>query len=526
MRIVLSFCLITFLVAFDSQGSSCKGEDDTKLTVKASTGRYTGLRDPEYGGVRVFRNIPYAKPPVGKLRWKPPVALRPSNQHHYSYRFPPPCPQYLSKSLSLWNSNITNFSISPGDQSYHAGEMAQTSAEDCLSLAIWTPVNATRKDKLPVGLFVPGGSFRSGGLGAPYYNPARWINRSRRHIMVTINYRVNIFGFPNAVGLETQNLGILDQRMALEWVYRNIEAFGGDQKRITLWGHSAGALSVDILNFAHPSKPLAAAFFLMSGTAMRKFAQGDNALQTNFSFVAKKLGCDFPQDAQAELECMQQVPVTLISNFAGRYGDDHTKPSLFFRPTADNKTIYENYTDRALQGLISRVPALVSTTSNEQSSLIEYPINNLIGGPNKTAIDKGTLSDFICPAYNTSNVRTDNELTTYRYEYVGNFSNITPYPWMGAYHGADLPMIFGTYNISGGTTEFQEQVAQQMQDYVFAFLTDPHNGLTKLGWLPSGGSKKGDAQMVRLGSGDGITKNISSIEVDSACMGIGPSSFH
>ncbi|KAJ2987441.1 hypothetical protein NUW58_g4502 [Xylaria curta] len=513
LSLVISFAVASVL------GSSAVEDLDSRLTVKTLTGSYTGLQEPEFEGVRVFRNIPYAIPPVGKLRWKPPVARQPSRQHHYSRRFPPPCPQYLSRSLSLWNSNITNFSISPGGQSYHAGEMAQTSAEDCLSLAIWTPTNATSEAKLPVALFVPGGSFRGGGLDAPYHNPAAWIRRSQRHIMVTINYRVNIFGFPNAAGLGTQNLGILDQRLALEWVYGNIEAFGGDRDRITLWGHSAGALSVDILNFAYPNEPLAAAFFFMSGTAMRTFAQGDNSLQTNFSFVAKNLGCDFPEHAEAEVECMQQVPATLISNFAGHYGDNHTKPSLFFRPTADNEIIYKNYTERALRGLISPVPALVSVTSNEQSSLIEYPVNNLIGGPNRTAVEKGTLSDFTCPAYNTSNVRAENHLTTYRYQYVGNFSNITPYPWMGAYHGADLPMIFGTYNISGGATDYQKLVAERMQDYVFAFLEDPHDGLAKLGWLPSRISENNEENMVRLGDSEYIIKNISSIEVDDACMG-------
>ncbi|KAI8626238.1 carboxylesterase [Xylariaceae sp. FL1651] len=491
------------------------------LTVETTTGRYTGLQNRDYVGVKEFRNIPYAEPPVGKLRWKPPVPLRPSRQHHYSYRFPPSCPQYLSKSLSLWNSNITDFSIPNGDQGYHAGEMAQTTAEDCLSLAVWTPMNITSGDKLPVGLFIPGGSFKGGGISAPYYNPAGWINRTQQHIMVAANYRVNVFGFPNAAGLETQNLGILDQRLALEWVYSNIEAFGGDRDRITLWGHSAGAVSVDVLNFAYPDEPLAAAFFLMSGTAMRTFSQGDNALQTNFSFVAKKLGCDFAEDAEAELECMQQVPVSLISNFVGHYGDNHTKPLLFFRPTADDKIIYKNYTERALKGLISKIPALISDTSNEQSSLIAYPVNNLSAGPNKTDVDMGTLSDFICPAYNASNVRADNNLTTYRYQYVGNYSNLTPYPWMGAYHGADIPMIFGNYNLSGGATDFERKVAEKMQDYVIAFLADPQNGLANLGWLPSDASKGGDEQMVRFGAEESIIKNISSFEVDSACMGLG-----
>ncbi|KAI0188538.1 carboxylesterase [Astrocystis sublimbata] len=490
---------------------------ESELTVKSTTGIYTGIQDADYN-IRVFRNIPYAKPPVGKLRWKPPVARRPSREHHYSYRYPPPCSQYLSKSLSLWNSNMTNFQISPGDQSYTAGDMAQTSSEDCLSLAIWTPINATHKSKLPVGLFVPGGSFKTGGLSVPYYNPAGWINRTQQHIMVSINYRVNVFGFPNAAGLKTQNVGVLDQRLALEWVHRNIEAFGGDHDRITLWGHSAGALSADILNFAYPEKPLASGLFLMSGTAMRTFAQGDNALQSNFSFVAKKVGCDFPGDAEAELDCMQQVPATLISNFAGHYSDKHTKPSLFFRPTADNKLIFENYTEQARRGLMSRIPALVSVTSNEQSSLIEYPINNLVGGPNKTDVDKGTLGDFICPAFNTSSVRADNNLTTYRYEYVGEFPNITPYKWMGAYHGADLPMIFGTYNMSGNATDFQREVSERMQDYVSAFLADPQHGLAKLGWAPSDVSSAINGTMIRFGEAGSIMKNISSVEVDNACL--------
>lgn len=142
----------------------------------------------------------------------------------------------------------------------------------------------------------------------PYHIPAGWVNRSQKHIIVTMNYRVNIFGFPNSAGLEDNDLGILDQRLALEWVYANIEAFGGDSSRITVWDHSAGGVSADVLNFAFHDDLLAAGFFLMSGAAMRTFAQGDNALQTNFTYVSKELGCDFPDDPKAQVECMRQRP--------------------------------------------------------------------------------------------------------------------------------------------------------------------------------------------------------------------------
>lgn len=132
-------------------------DNNDRLTVGTLTGRYTGLQNPEYSGVREFRNIPYAEPPLGSLRWKPPRARGPSQEHHYAYRFPPSCTRYMAGVPSLWNSNITDFMINLDGQAYDAGWVAQTSAEDCLSLAVWTPRRARPGDGLPVALFVPGG---------------------------------------------------------------------------------------------------------------------------------------------------------------------------------------------------------------------------------------------------------------------------------------------------------------------------------------------------------------------------------
>lgn len=199
---------------------------------------------------------------------------------------------------------------------------------------------------------------------------------------------------------------------------------------------------------------------------------------------------------------------------------------MFFRPSVDNKIIFQNYIERAEKGLISKVPALISDTSNEQSSLIAYPIDNLTQGPNKTEVDRGTLNDFICPAFNSSNVREFNNLTTYRYQYAGNYSNLTPFSWMGAYHGAHLPMIFGSYNLTGGATDFQKQVAETMQDYVLAFLEDPKDGLKSLTWLP-GSSRSGvDSSIVRFRAGDVVVQSINASDVDVACLGRGHYNSH
>lgn len=492
---------------------------DDGLTVTTNTGIYTGLIAPDYENVREFRSIPFAQPPVGKLRWKPPVALPASKKHHYASRYPTNCQQYLPSSLSLWSTVLTDYGIDTLDQSRSAGEVAQTSDEDCLALAVWTPANVTADAKLPVAFFIHGGAFVQGGVDSPYLKPTNWVSRSQKHIVVSINWRVNIFGFPNAAGLDQQNVGFLDARLALEWVYENIEAFGGDRDRITLWGQSAGAVASDIVGFAFWEDPLASSLFLQSGNAIRQFARGDNALQTNFTFVAKNLGCNFADDPDAELDCMQSVPANLITNFVGQYGDNNTEPGLYFRPTVDEKVVFANYTARAKAGFIPKIPALISTTANEDASLITYPADNLVAGPNETAVIAGTLAAFVCPAYFGTNVRIYNNLTTYRYQYAGNFSNISPYSWLGAYHASDIPPIFGTYDLHGGSTPIEVAVSKIMQNYILAFISDPLNGLKNLGWAPDNVLLKGTLK--RFAAPDVEEKTVQSLDVDNPCRGVG-----
>lgn len=109
-----------------------------------------------------------------------------------------------------------------------------------------------------------------GGVDTPYQKPAGFVNNTQAHIMVTFNWRVGLFGFPGAAGLpaDEQNLGVLDARLALEWVHANIAAFGGDPDRVVVWGHSAGGVVADLLSFAYPDNPRAAGFFLHSGLAV------------------------------------------------------------------------------------------------------------------------------------------------------------------------------------------------------------------------------------------------------------------
>jgi carboxylesterase type B len=169
-----------------------------------------------------------------------------------------------------------------------------------------------------------GGGLQTGGVNIEWQFPTSWVERTQEHIVVTINYRLNIFGFPNARGLAAQNLGILDQRMALEWVRDNVAAFGGDPTKITQWGQSSGSISTDIHSHAFYADPIARGYFLQSGTVLTQAAAFPfvDTTHSNFSFVARHFGCAFPADADpdgaAELDCMRPVPFAQIENFIGQ----------------------------------------------------------------------------------------------------------------------------------------------------------------------------------------------------------------
>ncbi|OAA62877.1 Carboxylesterase, type B [Niveomyces insectorum RCEF 264] len=555
MRQVSFVALVAAVAVYSPGGSQAAplqhGSDDP-LTVTTLTGTFTGVFNEEYPNVREFRSIPYAQPPVGPRRWLPPAALAPSGRHSYARRYPSSCPQYLTKTPSLWNANITNFAIGVHGQSLLAGVQAQTSSEDCLKLAIWTPASAANASRpagattssgakhdatalLPVALFIPGGDFQMGGVDVPYQMPAPLVARRGDLIVVTHNYRVNIFGFPNAAGLHDQNLGLLDTRMAVEWLHANIRAFGGDPDRIVLWGQSAGAVAADIYNYAFYDDPLIAGSYLMSGTAAVAGLPADPAY-SNFSFVARQVGCDFgapgdpTRDVAAELACMRAVPADLLSNVVGQYAENGTTPRINFRPVPDERVYFANFSDRASRGLVAARPALVSTTANEEAALYPYPVHNLTAGPYMPAVDKATLAVFVCPAANTTRWRgalsssssSSARRTTYRYQYAGNFSAVTPYPWMGAYHASDIPMGFGTLALQPASAipAFADAVKATMQDHVAAYIADPENGLRNRGWLPDDGSA-GGGFLMRFAAGTTLQRSINSLEVDGACYGQG-----
>ncbi|KAK2601915.1 hypothetical protein QQS21_004506 [Conoideocrella luteorostrata] len=469
--------------------------DNHSPTVKTQNGIFKGRIDQRYPDVRQFLKVPFAKPPVGQLRWSKPQPLSASSDHAYdATQLPASCPQWSSPP-NIFNEVIPGFFLN--------GSIS----EDCLYLSVWSPVNAKN---LPVVVFLYGGSFQTGGINIPYQIPSSVVQRTSKLIVVAVNYRLNIFGFPNAPGLEDQNLGILDQRAGLEWVRDNIGAFGGDASRIILWGQSAGAVATDYHNFAFHQDPIATGFFSQSGSAFVPIISSDTS-QSNFSFVANHFKCQCPGDKASQLDCMRKIPFKDIQNYLASYANNGTLPAMPFTPIPDDKIVFRNYTSRYEQGLISNRPAIFSTCENEGNSLV--PANR--SGIDTALAEATTKTLLLCPTVRTSKLRQRAGRITHRYLFSGNFSTISSLPWMGAYHLSDVPTLFGTYTdfppYGGPPSAVLIETSQKMQDLLLDFANNPE-GLLNKGW-----PRYSEGSLLRFAAEGKVIQKISVDSVDHVC---------
>jgi len=204
-------------------------------------------------GVTAFLGIPYAKPPVENLRWKAPVPMEKWDKPMSCDKFGYSCPQPES-----------SFTINTGSKQ----------DEDCLTLNIWSGAKS-KDDKLPVMVFIHGGGFYLGSSAQPVFNSSTFAKHGV--ILVSINYRLGPLGFlahpelSNESEIKTSgNYGLLDQIAALKWVKQNISAFGGDVNNITLFGQSAGGVSVSLLMTSPLSKEIFNKAIIQSGWAPKR----------------------------------------------------------------------------------------------------------------------------------------------------------------------------------------------------------------------------------------------------------------
>lgn len=217
-------------------------------TVKLTSG--TKVLGSNAQGVDTFNSIPFAKPPIGDLRLRAPQRFLYNGNSIQATGIPQACPQGQPPQLPTRALNADNYLHSIASMmTKRANSANATIGEDCLTINVQRPDTATSNSKLPVAVWIYGGAFQLGSTqgfdGTLLLNSA--VAQGQPFIHVAANYRVGAWGFLSGKEIaadKSANLGLLDQRLALEWVADNIASFGGDPSKVTIWGESAGAISV------------------------------------------------------------------------------------------------------------------------------------------------------------------------------------------------------------------------------------------------------------------------------------------
>ncbi len=306
--------------------------------VRVDGGAVRGVRA---SGLTVYRGIPYAAAPIGDLRWRPPQPVKSWTGVREATSFAPACPQ-------------TGVSM--------PGEMPPTVSEDCLHLNVWTPAQAGSA-RLPVMVFIHGGGFTNGAAALPLY----WGDRLARRgvIVVSFGYRLGPLGFLALPELTRESphhasgdYGFQDQIAALQWVQRNIAAFGGDPARLTVFGQSAGAMSISVLMASPLAKGLFQGAIGESGGVFEpmQLAPGWNLTNAEHDgdAYAASLGA-------SSLAALRRLPTARLLHGAGSVS----------HPVLDGYVLPSSPYEVFAAGRQNDVPVLVGSNEEEARALVD-----------------------------------------------------------------------------------------------------------------------------------------------------------
>lgn len=367
-----------------------------------------------------FRGIPYAQPPVGKLRFALPVAAKPWAGVRDATDFGPACAQTRRYDLT--------------ERSEH---------EDCLTINVSVPADLAPGERLPVLFWIHGGAYVGGS--ANLYRLDRLAARGRL-VVVAANYRVGVFGFLPIKGLPRAyngDAGLEDQRLALRWVQRNIARFGGDPRNVTVAGESAGGGSV-CMHLASP-KAVAGLFhkaLVQSAGCIAPMPELDAALSEAdaanppmWKRIAKEVGCG---DARDALACLRQAPVASL--LAAQ--DKHSTGVMTLSPTVGNGTVPSPVKDAAAKGALMRVPVLMGGTRDELRLYVAY---DKLFAPFVGDYSETKLRSFWLPAFYGKDVPNPARPGTGKHDAI-----IAEYAAANGMNGASVGSMLSDYQTAVG----------------------------------------------------------------------------
>ena len=461
--------------------------------VAVADGAVEGVRQD---GVDAFLGIPYAAPPVGANRWRDPQPVVRWTGRRDASRFAADCAQLPF----------------PGD----AAPLGTEPSEDCLYLNVWRPGGASRARKLPVMVWLHGGGFVNGGSSAPVYSGAAFARDGI--VMVSLNYRLGRFGFFAHPALKGEgdggNFAFSDQIAALRWVKANIAGFGGDPDNVTLFGESAGGISVHVLMTSPLAHGLFARAIVQSGagrglTDPAHIPTLAQALASGEAFSAP-LGATV---SAAQLRALPADRVIKGLNLTTMDVPDYSGPMI------DGHTVMEAPIDAYRAGRGAAVPIIIGTNSMDglpfgpdkevlfaafgQYASIARRLYDPRGDRSSPAVATDLFADRYMnePARAVARILAPRQpVWLYRFDYVAAAMRSE---WPGAPHASEIPYVFDTVRVRYGpsTTEQDLSVGAMMHRSWVSFARSGTPSTSRPGWsryasspsnlnlLTAGGSK-------------------------------------
>ncbi|KAH6683772.1 Alpha/Beta hydrolase protein [Plectosphaerella plurivora] len=506
------YAVLVSLVRASPLGAVGLSEGTTAVTQPAVTFIGSLVNDVEY-----YRGIPYAQPPTGNLRLRPPKPVENVGIIDAT-GIGPACPQFTTAGSSPVLNRVVGV---PGVAEGLFFASAQgNETEDCLTLSVMRPGNTQPDEKLPVLFWIHGGAFQTGS--AQPFNASvlvpRGVSQDKPFILVATNYRLGGFGFLGGKEIledGAANLGLLDQRMALEWVADNIASFGGDPNAVTIWGESAGARSVfDQLALydgdnTHKGRPLFRAAIMNSGSlAPAEPVDGPRA-QNIFDTVVDAAGCGAVPSSE-KLDCLRGLDVETFANATTQVPSylSYNNLALSYAPRPDGRTLTASPETLAQEKKFAAVPMIIGTQENEGTVFGVWPYNvttraeaisylSDVYFPDASLEQISHLVDLYTPCTVESTVTTSVNETypefkrlsaifgDYEFTLIGrvlldltnenelSWSYLATYgrdtPIVGTYHTEDLPRMFAKTDDS----------SRAIQDRFISFLyhLDPNGAL-------------------------------------------------
>lgn len=512
----VSWCthLTLFLLLLHFFAVSRATQDDLIISTRHGKvqGKFIAVLD---GYVRAFLGIPYGKAPVGKLRFRAPEPVERWEGVKDATKFPNSCQQMPDtafpgfKGAEMWNPNTPL-------------------SEDCLYLNVWSPRFNKTQPLAPVLVWIYGGGFIAGTSSLDLYE-GRFLSKSEGVVVVSMNYRLGAFGFLSFPDIKNirGNAGLLDQRLALEWVANNIASFGGDPTKVTLFGESAGSGSVGFHLLSPGSHGLFQRAVMQSGSPNAPWATISQTEAWERSLkLATLLGCPTSNPALLET-CLQQADPKKITT---KQHDVIPHPSFLalpFAPHADGVFLPDKVEVLLRSNNLPKKDVVFGLNKDEGTYFLPYgaPGYNIRGQSQITRHEflKGVdvvmprASDvtreavisqytdwtdernmvksrdalgslvgdwlFICPMIEFAQRYSQHHGKTFLYLF-DHRSSVNPWPeWMGVMHGYEIEFVFGMpLNASLGYTKNEVNMTKKIMKHWANFARTGNPGIDGANW--------------------------------------------